>query len=183
MDVLVVGAVVPAEHVTGVLSSSVLRHPNMATLARRRAAKIGLGKPLAVRQFASRGSWVRVPSSPPPTAQVRAHQQRGAPDPLTSRAGFVPLGSSAGRSGGTLAAVIVWVPPSNSWSDRRHTQRPSPSVLVPVHSGIDESVIKTSLHELFCLCVSPAVTGEASGAWLRSPFDCHQAAGWSQDTP
>jgi hypothetical protein len=82
-----------------------------------------------------------------------------------------------------LAAVILWVPPSNSWSDRRHTQRPSPSVLVPVHSGIDESVIKTSLRELFCLCVSPAVTGEASGAWLRSPFDCHQAAGWSQDTP
>jgi hypothetical protein len=39
MDVLVVGAVVRAEHVTGVLSSSVLRHPNMATLARRRAAK------------------------------------------------------------------------------------------------------------------------------------------------
>jgi hypothetical protein len=82
-----------------------------------------------------------------------------------------------------LAAVILWVPPSNSWSDRRHTQRPSPSVLVPVHSGIDESVIKTSLRELFCLGVSPAVTGEASGAWLRSPFDCHQAAGWSQDTP
>jgi hypothetical protein len=90
---------------------------------------------------------------------------------------------SVGVGERSAVAVIGWVPPSSSWSDRRHTQRPSPSVLVPVHSGIDESVIKTSLRELLCLCVSPAVTGEASGAWLGSPFDCHQAASWSQDTP
>src|SRR6266540_1424129 len=72
---------------------------------------------------------------------------------------------------------------SNSWSDRRHTQRPSPSVLVPVHSSINESVIKTSLRERVGLWVGPAVTGQAPGAWLRAPFDCHQAAGGSQDTP
>jgi hypothetical protein len=39
--------------------------------------------------FASRGSWVRVPSSPPTTAQVSAHEQRGALDPLASRAGVL----------------------------------------------------------------------------------------------
>jgi hypothetical protein len=54
---------------------------------------------------------------------------------------------------------------------------------VPVHSGIDEAAIEASLRELFCLCLSPAMTGQASGTWLRPPFDCHQAAGWSQDTP
>jgi hypothetical protein len=49
---------------------------------------------------------------------------------------------------------------------------------VPLDSGIDECVVKTLLRERCGLCFGPAVTGESSGAWSRSPFDRHQPAGW-----
>jgi nucleoside-diphosphate-sugar epimerase len=39
----------------------------------------------------TRPKWVRVPSSPQPTAQVSARHRSGGLDPLPSRAGFMPL--------------------------------------------------------------------------------------------
>jgi hypothetical protein len=81
------------------------RHPNFAGRAHRRPAFSLRSMPLGVGCFASRGSWVRVPSSPPTTPQVSHYEQRGGLDPLTWRARFVPLASSAASAEGSLAAA------------------------------------------------------------------------------